>query len=76
MRFHLFGLHFTYTPLKQVPRPLLTYRFHAASVTGSRGVAWEAIWDVRVAHLQAHFLDRCVDLQHWTGHQCLGDENG
>ena len=34
------------------------YRFHSASVTGSRGVDAARIWDVRVKHLEAHVLCR------------------
>ncbi|GJP34627.1 hypothetical protein CLOM_g10655 [Closterium sp. NIES-68] len=42
--------------LAKVPEPLLTYCFHSASVTGSRGCPWESIWEQRVKHLQAQLL--------------------
>ncbi|CAI5469443.1 unnamed protein product [Closterium sp. Yama58-4] len=42
--------------LGKVPRPLVTYRFHTASVTGSRGCPWESIWEQRVKHLEAQLL--------------------
>jgi hypothetical protein len=31
-----------------VPRPLLTYRYHAASCTGGRGVPAAAIFKLRI----------------------------
>ncbi|CAI5980254.1 unnamed protein product [Closterium sp. NIES-64] len=39
-----------------VPQPLVTYRFHSASVTGSRGCPWESIWEQRVNQLEARLL--------------------
>ncbi|CAI5463948.1 unnamed protein product [Closterium sp. Yama58-4] len=42
--------------LGKVPQPLVTYRFHSASVTGSRGCPWESIWLQRVNHLEARLL--------------------
>lgn len=36
--------------------PLLMYRYHAASVTGQRGVPKERIWELRVAELERVLL--------------------
>jgi hypothetical protein len=40
----------------QVERPLVTYTYHGASVTGQRAVDWQKIWAIRVAHLEAQLL--------------------
>lgn len=44
----------------------MVYRFHEASVTGSRGVSKEKIWDVRVAHLQEFFLGKILGWKEMT----------
>ncbi|GAQ79374.1 hypothetical protein KFL_000290240 [Klebsormidium nitens] len=42
--------------LAKVEKPLVTYTYHGASVTGQRGVDWQKIWAVRVAHLETQLL--------------------